>query len=278
MHLLTRSSLGLFHIIFRKFVPELWPFIYAQILFSFNILRANGQNFTKFYICIHIDMIYVGNVTHHFSHICTRVIALDLLQNFVSAQGLENKWTDFGWGFSNIVITCIQSLCLYTIEYMFNIIETNGRILTKLYITICTDKIYVGIVSCHFSHICTSVMALDFAKLYICIHIDKIIIGIVTHHFSHICSRVMTLDLLQNFFILNILRTNGQSLTKFYITIYTDKIYVGIVSCHFSQICKGVMALDWCQNYVTTQFPETLWPFTACKALQWGYSQILWQF
>ena len=51
------SSLGLLHIIFRNFVPELWPLIYAKMLFPFNILRTNGQNFTKFYICIHIDKI-----------------------------------------------------------------------------------------------------------------------------------------------------------------------------------------------------------------------------
>ena len=42
------------------FVPELWPLIYAKISFPLNILRANLQNFTKFYICIHIDKIYVG--------------------------------------------------------------------------------------------------------------------------------------------------------------------------------------------------------------------------
>ena len=30
-----------------------------------------------------------------FSEICTRVMALDLRQNFVSAQYLENKWTEF---------------------------------------------------------------------------------------------------------------------------------------------------------------------------------------
>ena len=33
--------------------------------------------------------------THHFSDICTRVMALDLRQNFVSAQYLHNKLTDF---------------------------------------------------------------------------------------------------------------------------------------------------------------------------------------
>ena len=51
--------------------------------------------FTKFYICIHIDKIYFGIVAHHFSHICTRVLALDLRQNFVSIHFLENKWTEF---------------------------------------------------------------------------------------------------------------------------------------------------------------------------------------
>ena len=39
--ILTRSSLGLLHIIFRKFVPELWPFIYAKISSPLNILRTN---------------------------------------------------------------------------------------------------------------------------------------------------------------------------------------------------------------------------------------------
>ena len=93
--ILKRSTLGLLHIIFRTFVPELWPLIYAKISFPFNILRTNGQNFTKFYICIHIEKIYVGIFTHYFSHICTRVMALDLRQNFVSIQYLENKLTDF---------------------------------------------------------------------------------------------------------------------------------------------------------------------------------------
>ena len=55
---LTSSSLGLLHVIFHTFVPELWPLIYAKISFPLNILRTNGQNFTKFYIiCIHIDKI-----------------------------------------------------------------------------------------------------------------------------------------------------------------------------------------------------------------------------
>ena len=47
------------------------------------------------YICVHIDKIYVGIVTCHFSHNYTRVMDLDLHQNFVSAQYLENKLTEF---------------------------------------------------------------------------------------------------------------------------------------------------------------------------------------
>ena len=93
--ILTRSMLGLLHIIFHSFVTELWPVIYAKMSFPFNILRTNRQNFTKLHICIHIDKIYVGIVTHHFSHICTSVMALDLRQNFVSIQYLGNKCTEF---------------------------------------------------------------------------------------------------------------------------------------------------------------------------------------
>ena len=93
--ILTRSTLGLLHISFRTFIPELWPLISAKILFTFKTLITNGQNFTKSYICFHIDKIYFGIVTHHFLHICTRVMALVLHLNFVSIQYLENKWTAF---------------------------------------------------------------------------------------------------------------------------------------------------------------------------------------
>ena len=115
--ILTRSTLGLLQFIFRTFVPVLWRLIYAKKFFLNNILRTNGQNFTKFYICFHIDKIYVVIVAQQFlhiytrvmahdlrhnlvsvqylSHICTRVMVLNILKNFISAQYLENKWTDF---------------------------------------------------------------------------------------------------------------------------------------------------------------------------------------
>ena len=117
--ILTRSSLGLLHVIFRSFVPEKWPLIYAKNSFPLNILRTNCHKFTKFYICIYIDKIYVGIVTPHFSLICTRVMALDysptlkkwglywiglsvilsvhvsFRHNFVSTQYLENSFIEF---------------------------------------------------------------------------------------------------------------------------------------------------------------------------------------
>ena len=43
-----------------------------------------------------------------------------------------------------------------------------------------------------------------------------------------------------NWFVLNILRIDGQNLTKFCIHIIIDKIYVAAVRRHFSQICNGV--------------------------------------
>ena len=68
------------------------------IIFSFplNIFRTLLLNFTKFCMCLfHITKIYFGIITHHFSLIFTRVMALDLSQNFVSVQYIENKWTEF---------------------------------------------------------------------------------------------------------------------------------------------------------------------------------------
>ena len=199
------------HVIFGTFVPELWPLIYAKISFPFNIWRTNGQNFTKFYICIHIDKIYIGIVTQHFSHICTRVMALDLRQNFVSDHYLENKLIEF------------------------------HQILYSVYI----DKIYIGIVTHHFSHICTSVMALDlrqnsfpfnilrtngqnFTKFYAFI-LTRSALGLLHIIFCTFVPELWPLIYAKILFPFNILRTNGQNFTKFYICIHIDKIYLGIV-------------------------------------------------
>ena len=60
-----------------------------------NILRMDGQNFTKFCIHIIIDKIYVATLRRHFLQICNGVTALDKCQKLVFAQYLENGWTEF---------------------------------------------------------------------------------------------------------------------------------------------------------------------------------------
>ena len=63
----------------------------------------------------------------------------------------------------------------------------------------------------------------------------------------------------RNWFLLNILRMDGQNLTKFCIHIIIDKIYIAIVKRHFSQICNRVTALDRCQKLVFAQYLENGW-------------------
>ena len=125
--ILTTSTLGLLHIIYPMFVPELWPLIYTKISFLFNILRRNGQNFTKFYLCNHIDKIMSG------------------LLHIIVCSSVSELWP----------------LIYSKILFPLNILRTNGQILKKLYITIYTDKIYIGIVSCHFFQICKTVTAFN---------------------------------------------------------------------------------------------------------------------
>ena len=74
---LTRSTLVLYIVIFRKFATELWPLIDVRIQFLFNILQIDGHNVTKSCLNIIIDKIYVGIINHYFSQICNRVTALD---------------------------------------------------------------------------------------------------------------------------------------------------------------------------------------------------------
>ena len=57
--ILTRSRLGLLHVSFHTFVPELWPLIYAKIWFRSISSEQINKNFTKFCICIDIYKIQV---------------------------------------------------------------------------------------------------------------------------------------------------------------------------------------------------------------------------
>ena len=63
-----------------------------------------------------------------------------------------------------------------------------------------------------------------------CMHIiiDKIDVGIVNRCFLQICNRVTTLIDVRIWFLLHILRMNGQNLTKFSTHIIIDKINMHI--------------------------------------------------
>ena len=67
------------------------------------------------------------------------------------------------------------------------------------------------------------------------------------------------LKYVRNWFLLNILRIDGQNLTKFCIRIIIDKIYIALVKRHFLQICNRVAALDRCQKLVFAQYLENGW-------------------
>ena len=75
----ARSRLGLILVIFCTFLPELWPLIDLRLNFVFaQYLENKLTEFHQFYMCINIDKIYVKIISCHFSHICARVMALDL--------------------------------------------------------------------------------------------------------------------------------------------------------------------------------------------------------
>ena len=63
----------------------------------------------------------------------------------------------------------------------------------------------------------------------------------------------------RNWFLLNILRMDGQNLIKFCIYYIIDKIYVCIEKGHFLQICNRVTALDLCQKLFFAQYLENEW-------------------
>ena len=71
----------------------------------------------------------------------------------------------------------------------------------------------------------------------------------MSSNFGHIEPRdaeLRPLKDVRNWFLLKILRMDGQNLTRFCKHIIIDRIYFAIVKCYFSQICNRVTALDRC--------------------------------
>ena len=82
--ILTRMILGLLHIIFCSFCTRVMALDLFQNSASAQYLENKWTDFTKLYITIYTDKIYVWIFSCYFLQICTSVMALDLRQNFVS--------------------------------------------------------------------------------------------------------------------------------------------------------------------------------------------------
>ena len=83
-----------------------------------------------------------------------------------------------------------------------------------------------------------------------CIHIiidkiyDKIYVATLKRHFCKFAMELQPLINVRNWFLLNILRMDGQNSTKFCIHMIISKIYISIVKHHFSQMFNRVTALN----------------------------------
>ena len=76
--ILTRSMLKLLHIIFRTFVPELWPLIYSNKSVSTQYLESKWTDFDQTLFNYYTDKIYVGIFSCHFSQICKKWPLIDV--------------------------------------------------------------------------------------------------------------------------------------------------------------------------------------------------------
>ena len=77
--------------------------------------------------------------------------------------------------------------------------------------------------------------------------------------FRKFATELQPLINIRNWFLLNILRKDGQNSTKFCIHIIIDKIYISIIKRLFSQMFNRVTPLNWCQKLVFAQYLENGW-------------------
>ena len=151
-------------------------------------------------------------VTHTFLHICTRVMTLDLHQNFIPAQYLENKLIDFhqilymhldwqglGWDCYMSFSAHLYLLSYgsrFTPEFSFHSIpwEKNGRILP------------------------------NFIHFVYALILTRSSLRLLHNIFRTFVPELWPLIYTRTLFLLNILRTNWQKLIKLYKCIHIDKI------------------------------------------------------
>ena len=106
-YILTRYRLGLLPVIFRKFVAELLPLIYARLRFRSISLEQMDRTSPNFVCAFILTRSGLGLLPVIFFIICSRVMALYICQNFVSTQylelGLFTAWKVLQRGYSQIL-------------------------------------------------------------------------------------------------------------------------------------------------------------------------------
>ena len=93
------------HIIFGRFLRELWPLIDVRILLTLSILWINLWILIKFCFCIDIDKMYIwmimsptegeGDILFLVRILSALVLASASVWHFLFAWYLMNLWVDF---------------------------------------------------------------------------------------------------------------------------------------------------------------------------------------
>ena len=95
---LTRSRAGFLCDYFRKFTTQLWPLVMAE--FGFH---SNWCNLIKLCICIDLNQIQVGIVTHPFLQIYNSYghwLSLEFCFCSISSELMEGIWFKFAYAWT----------------------------------------------------------------------------------------------------------------------------------------------------------------------------------
>ena len=94
------------------YIPGGWDL--ERIALSYELQLPSNHTISKFYIFVHIDKIYVGTVTHHFSHISTRVMVLVFTPKFrFRSISWEKNGQNYTWDrYSLFSQTCTRVMAL----------------------------------------------------------------------------------------------------------------------------------------------------------------------
>ena len=166
--ILTRSSLRLMRVIFRTFIPGLWPFTLPKFHFCSLSCEQIDRISPNLFMHLYWQDLHWDCYISFFAHLY-QCYGIWFMPKLVSVPYLENKWTEFHqilhmhlyW--QDLRWDCYISFFVhfyqsggpwFTPKFRFHSIsceQMDNFWPNFIYISIYTDKIYVGIVS---SQIC----------------------------------------------------------------------------------------------------------------------------